>query len=63
MKRLLLLVAALALALAVPTLALPPQCSCPFCFQHSGTTTCTLVPGNTVTTCGSYIPTHCTMPN
>jgi len=60
MKKLLLLIAVL--CLAVPALALPPQCSCPYCFQNSGSS-CTLVPGNTVTTCGSYIPTHCTMPD
>jgi len=59
MTRLLFLLAAL--ALAVPALALPPQCSCPFCYTNPGTTSCTL-PNNTVTTCGFYIPHFCEGP-
>jgi hypothetical protein len=51
------------LAFAVPALAFPPQCDCVFCTTHSGTTSCTLVPGNTVTTCGAYYPTHCEGPS
>jgi hypothetical protein len=66
-NRLLALIAALAfvvLALAVPALAFPPQCSCGYCTLHGGTTTCTIVSstGNTVVTCGYYYPHFCEGP-
>jgi len=50
------------LVLAAPVLALPPQCDCIYCFSH-GSSSCTLVPGNTVTTCGAFYPTHCEGPS
>jgi hypothetical protein len=56
------LLALFLLALAIPAFALPPQCSCPYCAGH-GTSNCTIVPGNTVTYCGTYFGSHCTGPN
>jgi hypothetical protein len=50
------------LALAVAAFALPPQCDCVYCTTHPSSS-CTLVPGNTVTTCGAYYPTHCEGPS
>ena len=55
------LLALVLLAVAIPALALPPQCSCPYCAGH-GTSNCTIVPGNTVTSCGTYYGTYCTGP-
>jgi hypothetical protein len=49
------------LCLAVPAMALPPQCSCGYCTLH-GSLNCTIVPGNTVVGCGTYYSTHCTGP-
>jgi hypothetical protein len=60
MRKLLLLL--FSLALAVPALALPPQCSCPFCYTNPGTTNCTLPGTHTVVTCGYYIPHFCEGP-
>jgi hypothetical protein len=56
------LLALFLLALAIPALALPPQCSCPYCAGH-GTSSCTIVPSNTVTSCGTYYGTYCTGPD
>ena len=50
------------LGMAVPALALPPQCSCTYCTLH-GNLNCTIVPGNTVVGCGTYYGTYCTGPN
>jgi len=55
------LLALFLLALAIPAFALPPQCNCPYCAGH-GTSNCTIVPGNTVTSCGTYYGTYCTGP-
>jgi|GEM_PF-2268192 len=49
------------LCLAVPAMALPPQCSCGYCTLH-GSSNCTIVPGNTVVGCGTYYSTYCTGP-
>jgi len=63
-KLALLLLLLAALALALPALAFPPQCTCGYCTLHGGTTTCTIVSpsGNTVVTCGYYYPHYCTGP-
>jgi hypothetical protein len=50
------------LCLALPVVALPPQCSCGYCTLH-GSLNCTIVPGNTVVGCGTYYQTYCTAPN
>jgi len=50
------------LCLALPLVALPPQCSCGYCTLH-GSLNCTIVPGNTVVGCGTYYATYCTGPN
>jgi len=50
------------LCLAIPVMALPPQCSCGYCTLH-GSLSCTIVPGNTVVSCGTYYATYCTGPN
>lgn len=64
MKKLVILLFLLALALAAQLLAFPPLCSCPFCYSNPGTTSCTLKTGSgyTVVTCGYYIPRYCEGP-